>query len=439
MSKICIVGTWHQASVVSACLADLGHEVWGVGDDEQAIAALSQGRPLVHEPELPEIMARNLAAGRLAYTTDYSEALDGASFALIAIDTPVLEDDSSHLTTVFRAAEQVGRYASAELILCVSAQVPVGTSECLRAEAQQHSAFPVHIVCVPEFLRLGNAVTTFKQADRFVIGCDDPFVREQVADLYRPLGRPILVTTLRSAEMIKHTCNAFLANSISFINEIADLCEVTGADVLEVAKGMKLDRRIGPHAFLGAGLGFAGGTLGRDILTLQGIGIEHGLATLVMDATLQVNRSRPGLVMRQLRRVYEELSGLLVGVWGLTYKPGTSTLRRAISLEIVRALVEVGARVQAYDPLANLSEVAELPPFAVCEEPLEAAQGSDALVLITKWAGIQTIDLGAVRHAMRRPVLLDTGNLFQPEEMREMGFIYFGVGRGGAWLEEKRE
>lgn len=432
MSKICVVGTWHQASVVSACLADMGHEVCGVGDDADAIAALNQGRPLVHEPELPEIMARNLAMGRLTYTTDYAQALRGAGFAVIAIDTPVLEDDSSDLTTVFAAAERVGRHASSELILCVSAQVPVGTSERLQAQAQQCSTNPIYIAYVPEFLRLGTAVDTFQQADRFVVGCDDPLIWEGVAALYRPLGRPMLLTTLRSAEMIKHACNAFLANSISFINEIADLCEVTGADVAEVSKGMKMDRRIGPHAFLSAGLGFAGGTLGRDILTLQGIGAEHGVATPMMDATLQVNRSRPALVVRQLGRVYQGLSDLLVGVWGLTYKPGTSTLRRAISLEIIQALVEAGVRVQAYDPLADLAEVAELPPFAICESPLQAAQGADALVLITEWAGIRTIDLGRVRQVMRRPVFVDTRNLFQPEEMQEVGFIYFGVGQGSA-------
>ncbi len=431
MAKICVVGLWHQAAVVSACLADMGHLVHGVGDDVQAVASLNAARPLVHEPRLPAIMRRNLRAGRLRYSTDFGEALAGAEFAYIAIDTPVGPNDESELGPIFEAARSVAQAARGELVLIVSAQVPVGTCERVEALAREGNPVAVfRVAYVPEFLRLGTAVETFRRADRFVVGADDPGVAERIAALYRPIRRPVVVTDLRTAEMAKHASNTFLAASISFINEIADLCEEVGADALEVAKIMKLDRRIGRHAFLSPGLGFAGGTLGREIRALQTLGRQSGRETPMMDAVMAVNDARVRLVGQRLGQIYDSLQGLQVGVLGLTYKPGTSTLRRSGALEIIRDLTAQGAAVRAFDPLARLDEGLELPPFQACPDAYAVAEGSDALVLVTEWAGARTLDLHRLRAAVRRPVFLDTRNIFASEAMREAGFLYLGVGRG---------
>jgi UDPglucose 6-dehydrogenase len=465
MATICVVGLWHQASVVSACLADMGHQVCGVGDDEQAVKSLNTGEPPIYEPKLKAIMRRNLRDGRLKYTADYREALHRAEFAYIAIDTPVGSNDESDLSSIFDAARHVGQAmpvlsrspdpewsegegaaeGSGELILIVSAQVPVGTCQRIAAvveEEKQRSSVlrlpssvlrppsSVPVAYVPEFLRLGTAVDTFRRADRFVVGADDPAVAERVAGLYRPLGRPIVITNLRTAEMAKHASNAFLATSISFINEMANLCDEVGADALQVAQIMKLDRRIGKYAFLSPGLGFAGGTLGREIRALQKLGQQHRCNTPMMDAVMTVNQARARLVGQRLQRVYSSLEDLQVGILGLTYKPGTSTLRRSIALDIIRDLVAQGASIKAFDPLARLDEAADLPPFEPCPDPYAVAQGSDALVLVTEWSGIRDLDLPRLCAAMCRPVFIDTSNLFDPARMREAGFIYLGVGRG---------
>ncbi len=432
MATICVVGLWHQASVVSACLADMRHQVRGVGDDDKVVAALNAGEPPVYEPKLKAIMRRNLRAGRLRYTTDYREALDGAEFAYIAIDTPVGPDDESDLSSIFDAARHVGQAMSGGLNLIVGAQVLVGTCERIAAIVREENPTAVFDVAyVPEFLRLGTAVDTFRHADRFVVGANNPIVAERIAALYRPLGRPLVITNLRTAEMAKHASNAFLATSITFINEIASLCDEVDADALQVAQIMKLDRRIGRYAFLSPGLGFAGGTLGREVRALQKLGQQHGCDTPMMDAVMTVNQARACLVGQRLQRMYESLKGLQVGILGLTYKPGTSTLRRSIALDIIRDLVAQGASVKAFDPLARLDEVADLPPFESCPDPYTAAQGTDALVLVTEWSGIRDLELSRLRAAMHRPVFIDTRNLFDPAKMQEAGFIYSGIGRGG--------
>jgi UDPglucose 6-dehydrogenase len=308
------------------------------------------------------------------------------------------------------------------------------------------------VAYVPEFLRLGIAVETFCQADRFVIGCNDPMIAERVAALYQPLGRPIIYTDICSAEMAKHASNAFLATSISFINEIANLCEALGANALEVARILKLDQRIGQHAFLSPGLGFAGGTLGREIRALQRLGSAYQMPTPLMDAVWQVNAQRAQLVSRRLWMALGALEGQQIGILGLTYKAGTSTLRRAISLDIARDLIRQGAKIKAFDPLANLAEVSNtapefipslhsgqaltkdglstgLPPMQVCIDPYEVAQGSSALVLVTEWAGLNDLDFKQMRASMRGDAFLDTRNLLDPGRMAEAGFRYFGIGR----------
>lgn len=429
MANICVTGIWHQGTVVSACLADLGNNVRGVCDEKTA-TLLNAGQTPVHEPGLPEIIQRNLKAGRLRYTPDYVEGLKGAEFVFICTDTPVAANDDSDLSSIYAIAENIGKHVRNDIILCVTAQVPIGTSEDLaKIVASLASGHICAVAYVPEFLRLGIAVETFRQADRFVIGCNDPEVAERIETLYKPLGRPVVHTDIRSAEMAKHASNTFLATSISFSNEVANLCEAVGANALEVAKIMKLDRRIGKDAFLSPGLGFAGGTLGREIRALQKLGTTHRLPTPLMDAVWQINVRRAEIVSRRLSSLLGNLTGKQIGILGLTYKAGTSTLRRAISLDIVRGLVEQGARIKAFDSLANLSEVNELPPMQICADPYEVADQSDALVLITEWSEIDSMDLPRLRGCMRGDVFLDTRNLLDPVRMKDAGFRYFGIGR----------
>lgn len=428
--RICVVGLWHQATVLSACFAEMGYNVTTVGDDRSAVASLSNGKPTVHEPRLGSLIRRNLKAGRLHFTCDYDQALSQAQFVFIAIDTPINALDEPELQLVFEAARKVGQFRSRNIVLCVASQVPVGTSEKLMALVQeQKPTVRCDLAYICEFLRLGEAVDTFFHADRFVIGSEEPEVAERVADLYRPLKRPMLLIGLRSAEMAKHASNTYLATAISFINEISDLCDLVGADAMDVAKAMKLDRRIGPHAYLSPGLGFAGGTLGRDICALQELGRENGCRMRLMDAVMAVNRERALVVKQRLVRRYESLNGRCIGVLGLTYKPGTNTLRRSIAEEIISGLVDEGAQVRAYDPLADLGNGNSSSNFIGSPDPYTLAEGCDALVLVTGWEGILELDWPRLRSAMRQPVFIDTRNLFDPEKMSRLGFAYSGIGR----------
>lgn len=429
MENICITGIWHQGMVVSACLADMGHQVRGVCAVEDA-RQLNNGEPLVHEPYVAEILSANLRAGRLHYTTSFAEGLAGASFVYISTDTPVDDNDHSDLAPIFALASSIAQHLQADIILVVTAQVPVGTSQALaeriRQEAPQHR---VGVAYVPEFLRLGTAVDTFRQADRFVIGCDDPVVAERVAEIYHPLDRPLVFTGIRSAEMAKHAANAFLAMSISFANEIANLCEPLGADVRQVERILKLDKRIGPYAFLSAGLGFAGGTLGREVRALQDFGSQYKTPTPLMDAVWQVNQTRAGMVVQRLEVLLGGLAGKQVGILGLTYKAGTSTLRRSLALVIIRLLIAQGAQVRAFDPLADLDVEPELPDITICMDPYVLAEGCQAVVLVTEWAEINQLDFARLRQAMTGDLFLDTRNLLDQARLSQAGLRAYGIGR----------
>lgn len=429
MVNICVTGIWHQGAVVSACLSDLGNYVRGVCDEKTA-TLLNAGQPPVHEPGLPEIIQRNLKLGRLRYVTDYEEGLAGAEFVFICTDTPVNMNDDSDLSSIYVIAENIGQNVGNDIVLCVTAQVPIGTSEELSNIVRRLApTYTCAVAYVPEFLRLGIAVETFCQADRFVIGCNDPVIAKRVATLYQPLGRPIVYTDIRSAEIAKHASNAFLATSISFINEISNLCEVLGANALDVVRILKLDKRIGQYAFLSPGLGFAGGTLGREIRALQKLGSAHQVPTILMDAVWQINVQRSQLVSRRLSYLLGTLKDSQIGILGLTYKAGTSTLRRAISLDIISDLVKQGAKLRAFDPLANLSEVNSLPPMQICSDPYHVAEGSSALVLVTEWDGLNALDFKRLRTSMKGDIFLDTRNFLAPVRMKEAGFRYFGIGR----------
>lgn len=430
MARIGVIGLWHQGVVNAACLADMGHIVHAAETDERVITDLREGRAPVREPHLDLLLRRGIRRGRLRFSPHLADAVRGAAFIYIALDTPVGPEDEPDVAPVFAAAREAARSMTRRSTVVVTSQVPVGTCRSLAAamrEKNGRAAFG--LAYVPEFLRLGAAVETFRRPDRIVVGADDAAVARRVAALYRPLARPMLLTSLATAEMGKQASNAFLALSISTINEFADLCERVGADIMQVAEIMKLDARIGPRAYFTPGLGFAGGTLGRDVRGLQHLGARHGTPTHVMDAVMEVNSGRPALVGRLLAEVYGSLQGRTVAILGLTYKPGTSTLRRSVALDIIADLVRRGSRVTAFDPLARLDEVDHLPPFSVSPDPYSAVEGADAAVLVTPWDGLDRLDLGQLRRRMRRPVLLDTRNHFDPLRLRRLGFEYLAIGR----------
>jgi len=428
--RICVVGAWHQAAVLSACFADLGYEVCGVGDDANAIIKLKAGSPPLPEPGLDVILNRNLAPGHLRFTLDYREAIADTDFVFLSHDTRVDDQDCPHLDEVFESAKQAAAAASRDMVVCVTAQVPVGTCERIGMLMRDHApSSRFDVVYVPEFLRLGTAIQSFLEPDRILIGADDRCVAERVAQLYAPLGCPVLIMSVRSAEMAKHASNAFLAASISFINEIADLCEEVGADVLDVAAGMRLDRRIGPQAFLKAGPGFAGGTLARDIRVLQRLSRDHSRPVPLLDGVMVTNSNRSRLVRLHLEDCFGSVAGLEVGVLGLTYKPGTNTLRRSIALDIISDLASSQVRIKAFDPLATLADIGELPPFRFCRDAYAAAEGTDALVMVTEWPEFKRLDFARIRNSMRRQVLIDLRNLLDPAGMAKLGFTYYGTGR----------
>jgi UDPglucose 6-dehydrogenase len=364
-----------------------------------------------------------IKSGHLHFTKSYAEGLRGADFAFVSIDTPVGPDDESDLEPIWHVVDEIASAAPEGLTVIVTSQVPVGTTD----QIGKRLGGRVRVAYVPEFLRLGTALDTFRKADRFVIGADEPEVASRVAAIYKPLGRPIHITDVRSAEMGKHASNAWLATSVSFINQIADLSEQVGADVREVATIMKLDARVGPHAFLGAGIGYAGGTLGREIRALQRMGAAHSVSTELFDAVDAVNARRIGHLVSRLTAMQPQLDDVPIAVFGLTYKAGTSTLRRSASLELIAQLVAAGARVSAYDPLAQFDEGADLPQFTMHREPADAAKGAYALILMMRWP--EGLEMHRAAELMARPLVLDAGNHVDRKAAVEAGLEYRGVGR----------
>jgi len=429
--KVCVVGIWHLGSVVSACLADLGYRVIGVDKDSKRVRNLNKGVPPLFEPGLAELIKKNLESKRLSYTTGLESALKGAKYVLITFDTPVDARDEVDLSEIFKTSAELGRYLEDGSVVIVSSQVPVGTCEKMASViASQKPSLSFGIAYVPENLRLGQAIERFRHPEMIVIGSDSVAVQAKVEELFSVVRAPKLKVNLRTAEMIKHAINAYLATSISFINEVANLCDEVGADAVKVAEAMRLDSRISPKAPLRPGLGFAGGTLARDLKVLQKLGGKVGYQTHMIDSVLRVNQEQNRIVAKKLLKMHGSLRNLTVGILGLTYKAETSTLRRSASLEIIRDLTDGGARVKAYDPKADPREVEIHGEFEFCSDPYAVASGSDALILMTYWPEFKELDLSRIKSLMRKPIVIDAQNMLDSEQMIQMGFDYLGVGRG---------
>jgi len=429
--KVCVIGLWHLGSVVSVCLADLGYVVVGVDKDSAVVKNLNRGSPPLFEPGLEESLRSNLDSRRLSFTTDLSAALKGSNYALITLDTPVNEKDEVDLSEIFAISTELSRCLENHSLIIVSSQVPVGTCEQIKSViAQNNPSLDFDIAYSPENLRLGEAIQRFKNPERIVIGAESKSTLDKVEDFFAPISAPKVRMNLRTAEMTKHALNAFLATSISFANEIANLCDELGADALKVAEALRLDGRIGPKAPLLPGLGFAGGTLARDLKVLESLGNNCSYETHLISSVLKVNEQQNKIVGRKLKKVYGSIKGLTIGVLGLTYKAGTSTLRRSAALEIIKDLMDNGAVVKAYDPKADLEEIKLHKEFQFCSNPYMVARRADALVIVTDWPEFKILDFDSIKSAMKKPVLIDTKNMLNDELMIKKGFLYFGVGRG---------
>ncbi len=430
-NKVCAIGLWHLGAVASACLADLGYFVVGVDTDASRVDKLNNGIPPVFEPGLDELIKANIHSKKLTYTTNLESALRGTTYVLITFDTPVDEQDEVDLTQIFQTSTQLASYLEDDSLVIVSSQVPVGTCEQMRTLV--HKANPAlcfDIAYSPENLRLGKAIECFKNPGRIVIGADNPSTLDRAEDFFHVIDAPIIRMTLKTAEMSKHALNAFLGMCISFTNEIANLCDELGADALKVTEALHSDERVGKGAPLKPGLGFAGGTIARDLKVLKNLGKRVGYETPLISGILAVNKQQNKLVGRKLDKIYGSVKNLTIGVLGLTYKAGTSTLRRSAALEIIIELTAKGAIVKAYDPKASFDEIKEHHGFEFCPDPYSVAKDSDALVIITAWPEFGQLDFDRLGKLMRRPILIDAQNMLNEKEMTKKGFHYLGVGTG---------
>ncbi len=433
MKNICVIGVGYVGLVTGACLADLGNHVVCLNRNQQKSDDLKKGILPIYEPGLEEIVRRNYEAGRLDFTTSYDEAMQGAEFVFIAVGTPSGDSGEADLAHVEAAATDVARRIEQPIIIVNKSTVPIGTgdwvADIVRA-AMPDPSIPFWVVSNPEFLREGSGVYDCMNPDRVVLGSTNREAAERVAELYYPLHAETIITDLRTAEMIKYASNAFLATKISFINEIANICEALGADVKEVARGMGTDSRISPQ-FLGAGIGWGGSCFPKDVKALAHMAATHGTHPQMLRAVMEINYDQRKRFVTKLRHILGGFRGKTVGVLGLSFKPNTDDMRDAPSTEIIHLLLYEGAQVRAYDPEAMENARRILgDSITYCQDPYEVAEGADALMLVAEWNEFKQLDMKRVKELMRQPVLMDGRNIYDPQRMRALGFTYRGMGRG---------
>ena len=434
MAKLCVIGTGYVGLVTGTCFADMGHQVTCLDIDENRINMLKNGIMPIYEPGLKQIVDQNVEAGRLDFTTNYPEALKGCEFAFIAVGTPSSEDGEADMQYVKSAASSIARNLDHPIIIVNKSTVPVGTGDWVAEiihDLNGQVTPQFSIVSNPEFLREGSAVNDFMEPDRVVLGSTDLEAANKVAELYEALRAEIMITDLRTAEMIKYASNAFLATRISFINEMANICETLGADVREVARGMGLDKRIGP-AFLDAGLGWGGSCFPKDVKALAHMAVTHDTHPQLLQAVLDINFNQRKHAVDKLEKALGGVEGKTIGVLGLSFKPNTDDTRYSPALDIIKMLLAKGATVQAYDPQAMKISQAEVPALNLCQNPYDVARGADALLLATEWNEFKVLDFDRVQSNMRGKVILDGRNIWDGKELQKMGFIYFGMGIPGS-------
>jgi UDPglucose 6-dehydrogenase len=431
--ELCVIGVGYVGLVTATCFADLGNHVVCVDVDKKKIEGLKQGRIPIYEPGLEELVRRNHKDKRLVFTTDLKAGLGGAEIAFIAVGTPSTPTGEANLEYVKEVARGIGRHCADELIVVDKSTVPVGMGDMVASlvedEIERRKVkHRVSVVSCPEFLREGSALYDFMNPDRIVIGCRDRRPAEKVAELFKSLPGKKMITDLRSAEMIKYASNAFLATKISFINEIANLCERVDADVAQVAEGMGLDKRIGA-AFLNAGAGYGGSCFPKDVSALVQIAEKEGYGFQILKSVMAVNESQKRGMLARIKKLVGTFEGKTFAVLGLAFKANTDDMRDAVSIDLVRGLIEKGARVRAFDPAAMGHAAKLLPQARLCADAMDAARGAHCLVVLTEWNEFKELNLAAVKKVMKTPVIVDGRNIYDPAKVKKLGFAYQGVGR----------
>ncbi len=433
--KITVIGTGYVGLVSGACFAQFGHEVTGVDKDAEKIARLAGNEIPIYEPGLDTLVKQNFQAGRLRFTTDLAAAVPEADVIFIAVGTPASRrgDGYADLSFVYEVAAQIAPQLRGYTVIVNKSTVPVGTArQVARIVSQTNPAADFDVASNPEFLREGAAISDFQRPDRVVIGVDSARAEERMRAVYRPLyliETPVVITSIETAELIKYASNAFLATKISFINEIANLCEEVGANVQDVAKGMGLDGRIG-RKFLHAGPGYGGSCFPKDTHALLRIAQSCGVACRIVEAVVEVNSAQKARMVRKIRAALGgDEAAKTIAFLGLAFKPETDDMRDAPALSIIPALAEHGAAIRAHDPQSMHEARRLLPDVVYCASPYEAATGADALVLMTEWNEYRAMDLDRIKNVLRTPIFIDLRNVYAPEAMAELGFRYHSVGR----------
>jgi UDPglucose 6-dehydrogenase len=430
--RLGVLGTGYVGLVAGAGFADFGNDVACADVDGEKIARLKRGELPIYEPGLDRLVANNLREGRLTFTTDVAEAVRGAEVVLIAVGTPSAHDGSADLTYVLQAAESIGRALTGWAVVVTKSTVPVGTAEKVRAAIARVTDQPFAVASNPEFLKEGDAVNDFMKPDRVVVGTDDARARETLRHLYAPFVRTndrMLFMDARSAELTKYASNAMLATRISFMNDVANLCDKIGADVEAVRRGMGMDPRIGAK-FLFPGIGYGGSCFPKDVRAAMATAAEAGTSLEILEAVHRVNERQKSLLADKMAAHFPSLRGRTVALWGLSFKPGTDDTREAPSLSMIERLLEAGAEVRAHDPVANAPIAARFGgKVTLCEASYEAARGAHALALLTEWHEFRRPNFQRLKQLMAEPVLFDGRNVWDPAELRALGFVYYGVGR----------
>ena len=432
--RVAMIGAGYVGLVSAACIADFGHDVVCVDKDSEKVEALKRGIIPIFEPGLDDLVHSNVKAARLSFTTALKESIPDAEVVFIAVGTPSRRGDGhADLSYVYDATREIAAALDGFTVIVTKSTVPVGTGdEVERIIREMRPEAECSVVSKPEFLREGAAIHDFKHPDRIVVGTEEERARKVVAEIYRPLSlnqAPILYTSRRTAELIKYAANAFLATKITFINEIADLCEKVGADVQEVARGIGLDNRIGAK-FLHAGPGFGGSCFPKDVRALVKTAQDHEVPMRILEAVVAVNDTRKRAMARKVSAMFfGALRGKTVAVLGLTFKPNTDDMREAPSLALITALQDMGAQVRAFDPAGMSQAQALLNNVTYCESPYDCAETADALVIATEWEQFRALDLKRLRDLMASPVVVDLRNVYRPEEMHQHGFAYVSIGR----------
>lgn len=430
--KIAVVGTGYVGLVVGACLAETGNDVVCIDKDEAKVRALRKGRVPIYEPGLTELVQRNKVEGRLSFVTQLPKAVRTAQIIFIAVGTPQGEDGSADLQHVLGVAREIGQAMDGYTVIVNKSTVPVGTAQKVREIIRRETTHPFSVVSNPEFLKQGAAVDDFMKPDRVVIGAEDPRGAELMEALYKPFtrtGAPIMVMDCASAEMCKYAANALLATRISFMNEIANVCELYGADVDRVRQAVGSDRRIG-SSFLFPGVGYGGSCFPKDVKALVRFSADKKYDFKVLKAVEAVNEQQKRLLVRKMKAHFGSLDGKTIAVWGLAFKPKTDDMREAPSIPIVQSLLEQGATVQAFDPEAQrMAKSIFGSSISYAAKSYDALKGADALAIVTEWQEFREPDFDRMRKLMRTPVIFDGRNLYEPQQMKAHGFTYLSIGR----------